>query len=79
MFSITKNDIVIKTFLAHPTPEPISNLVSGGTSQSKHFLANIPKYNYMSTFKIQGQIYHHDDGSLLPLPQISSNLFYGKR
>jgi len=24
----------------HPTPEPISNLISGGTSQSKHFLAN---------------------------------------
>ena len=42
----------------HPTPEPISNLVSGGTSQSKHFLANIRKYNYMPTFKVQVQIYH---------------------
>ena len=43
----------------HPTPEPISNLVSGGTSQSKYFLPNIHKYNYMTTFKVQGKIYHH--------------------
>ena len=50
-----------------PTPEPISNLVSSGTSQSKHFLANIRKYNYMPTLKVQGQIYHRA-GSLLPLP-----------
>ena len=51
----------------HPTPELISTLVSGGTSQSKHFFANIRKYNYMPTFKVQGQIYHRA-GLLLPLP-----------
>ena len=50
-----------------PTPEPISNLVSSGTSQSKYFLENIRKHNYMPTFKVQGQIYHHA-GSLLSLP-----------
>jgi len=49
-----------------PTPEPISTLVSVGTSQSKHFLANIRKYNCMLTCKVQGQIYHCA-GSLLPL------------
>ena len=47
--------------------EPISTLVSGGTSQSKHLLANISKYNYMPTFKVQGQIYHCAE-SLLPIP-----------
>ena len=49
----------------HPPPEPISTLVSGGTSQSKHFSANIRKYNYMPTFEVQGQIYHRAG---LPLP-----------
>ncbi|UYV69075.1 hypothetical protein LAZ67_6002284 [Cordylochernes scorpioides] len=65
-------------------PEPLLTLVSGETSQSKHFLKNIRKYNscfqmtsfgatniasanYMPTFKVQGQTYHHA-GSLLPLP-----------
>ena len=47
--------------------EPLSTLVSGGTSQSKHFMANIRKYNYMPTLKVQRQIYHRTR-SLLPLP-----------
>jgi len=67
----------------HSPPEPLATLVSGDTSDSKHFLANIRKYNscfqmtsfganivrenYMPTFKVQGQIYHRA-GSLLPLP-----------
>ncbi|UYV69073.1 hypothetical protein LAZ67_6002272 [Cordylochernes scorpioides] len=66
------------------SPETLLTLVSGETSQSKHFLKNIRKYNscfqmtsfgatnivsanYMPTFKVQGQTYHHA-GSLLPLP-----------
>jgi len=51
----------------HTQLKPISTLVSGGTSQPKYFLENIRKYNYMATFKVQGQIYHRA-GSLLPLP-----------
>ena len=50
----------------HPSPKPISTLVSSGISQLKHFLANIRKYNYMPTFKAQGQIYYCTE-SLLPL------------
>ena len=30
----------VKLLQLHPTPEPISNLVSGGTGQLKYFLAN---------------------------------------
>jgi len=51
----------------HPTPKSILTLVSCGASESKHFLPNIRKYNYMPTFKVQGQSYHRA-GSLLPLP-----------
>jgi len=38
----------------HPKPEPISTVISSGKSQSKHFLANINKHTYMTTFKVQG-------------------------
>ena len=68
----------------HSPPEPLSTLVSGGTSQSKHFLANIRKYNscfQMTSFgatNIVRESYmptfnvqgqiYHRAGSLLPLP-----------
>ena len=45
----------VKLLELHPTPEQISTLVSDGTNQSKHFLANIHKYNYMPTFKVKGK------------------------
>ena len=59
----------------HHSPEPILTLVSGGTSQLKHFLANIRKYNYMPTFKVQGQI---TTTTTKLRSQISSNLFHRK-
>ena len=68
----------------HSPPEPLSTLVSGDTSQSKHFLANIRKYNscfQMTSFgatNIVRENYmptfkvqgqiYHRAGSLLPLP-----------
>ena len=68
----------------HLPPEPLSTLVSGDTSQSKHFLANIRKYNscfQMTSFgatEIVRDNYmptfkvqgqiYHSAGSLLPLP-----------
>ena len=63
-------------------PEPLKHLLLGDTSESRHFLHNIRKYNscfqmtslgllkkYVSLdiCKIQGQVYH-TVGSLLPLP-----------
>jgi hypothetical protein len=61
-------------------PEPLKTL-AGYTADSKHFLSNITKYNscfqmtsfggeiftvqFMTTFKIKGQIYHKA-GPLLP-------------
>ncbi|XP_067129653.1 uncharacterized protein [Centruroides vittatus] len=68
----------------HLPPEPLSSLVSGDTSQSKHFLANIRKYNscfQMTSFGATEIIrdnymptfkvqgqIYHRTGSLLPLP-----------
>ena len=65
-------------------PEPLSTLVSGNTSQSKHFLANIRKYNscfQMTSFGATEIVrdnfmptfkvqgqIYHRAGSLLPLP-----------
>lgn len=74
----------VKLPILRPPIEPLLSLLSGESSDSKHFLQNIRKYNsafqmtsfgatkvvrdnFMSTFKIQGQIYHHV-GSLLPVP-----------
>lgn len=64
-------------------PEPLQNLLTATTSESKHFLQNIQPYNsvfqmtsfganfiterFMPTFKFQGQIYHRI-GLLQPLP-----------
>ena len=68
----------------HPSPEPLSTLVSGDTSESKHFLANIRKYNscfQMTSFGATNIVcenymptfkvqgqIYHRAGSLLPLP-----------
>ena len=35
----------VKLAELHPPPEPLTTLVSGDTSKSKHFLTNIHKYN----------------------------------
>jgi len=58
----------------HLIPEPISTLVS------KHFLANIRKYNYMPTLLVQGEIYHRTE-SLLLLPDVDHKFLpsYTKR
>ena len=71
-----------------PPPEPLSSLLSGESPDSVHFLRNVRKYSafqvtsfeasktfneeYMSTFKIQGQIYHRL-GSLLPSLKETAN------
>jgi len=55
-------DEKVKLLELHALPKPISTLISGGTSQSKHFLANIWKCNYIVT------LYLSSCGSLLPLP-----------
>ena len=68
----------------HPPPDPLATLVSGVTSQSKHFLANIRKYNscfQMTSFGATNIVrdnymptfkvqgqIYHRAGSLLPLP-----------
>ncbi|UYV77959.1 hypothetical protein LAZ67_15003037 [Cordylochernes scorpioides] len=68
----------------HLPPEPLSTLISGATSQSKHFLRNIRKYNscfQMTSFSATEIIRDnymptfkvqgqicHRVGSLLPLP-----------
>jgi len=46
----------------HPIPNPISNLVSGGTSQSKHFLENTITCQHskcMAKFIIMLDHYYH--------------------
>ncbi|CAG5115735.1 unnamed protein product, partial [Candidula unifasciata] len=74
----------VKLPVLHSPPEPLSSLVAGDTSQSKHFLANIRKYNscfQMTSFgatNIVRENYmptfkvqgqiYHRAGSLLPLP-----------
>ena len=72
----------VKLPLLAAPPEPLKTFLTGTTSESKHFLSQIRKYNscfqmtsfgaqienpdqFMSTFKVKGQIYHRA-GSLLP-------------
>ncbi|UYV78243.1 hypothetical protein LAZ67_16000653 [Cordylochernes scorpioides] len=73
----------------HLPPEPLSTLISGATSQSKHFLRNIRKYNscfQMTSFGATEIIRDnyiptfkvqgkicHRVGSLLPLPDSDHN------